>query len=310
MKKVRTGKEIRRIDVGNSYVVAILAFFPDGKKIATVRYDLTDDGKYLYSEDGKFRFFIEIWEVETGKKLQTLKGDVGDRWSNRNSTLVFSSDGKKIVGMPDGTIVNMWDAESGEVLKKLEATDRFVNSGFLSPDGKKVVSSHIVNDDQIIQQIIQVLDVESKKTLFVLPHAERLLFAAFSPDGTKIITEGKDNTAQIIDAESGKELQVLRSDPKDKIIADAFYSPDGRKIVTLGYGITRIWDAPSGKELHKINVGWKIPGGGGGPWVFLASFLPDGKQIITTYNDGIRIWDAETGKEVRKVVLQGLYRER
>jgi WD40 repeat protein len=214
--------------------------------------------------------------------------------------LVFSSDGKKIVGTKyDGAIDNVWDAESGEVLQKLEATDKLVNSRYLSPDGKKILVA------------TKVFDVESNKELLVLPHTGNLWFAAFSPDGKKIITgNGLEATARLFDAESGKELQVLRGDPKDQGVYAAFFSPDGQKVITAGYGVSRTWDVPSGKELHKMDVGWKHPGGGGGPWVFSASFLPDGKRIITTYNDDIRIWDAETGKEVRKVVLQGLYRER
>ena len=53
----------------------------------------------------------DIWEIESGKRLQTVKGEVGSDWLQSRGSIVFSSDGKKIVAVKfDGTIVNMWDA--------------------------------------------------------------------------------------------------------------------------------------------------------------------------------------------------------
>jgi WD40 repeat protein len=196
----------------------------------------------------------------------------------------------------------------------------------------------------------QVWDVESKKELLVLRHSEKLGFAAFSPDGKKIITCSFGATARIYNAESGKELLVLKDDTKYQVLSDVFFSPDGQRIVTVGEKIVRIWDAQSGKELQELRREQKIkdaffsPDGqkiatvclwgpihswdaesgkelqkigksfSTGPEAiyqsYLAAFLPDGKSIMTIYGDDIRIWDVETGKEVRKVVLQGLYRER
>jgi WD40 repeat protein len=70
--------------------------------------------------------------------------------------------------------------------------------------------------------------------------------AAFSPDGTRIVTASQDNagginTARIWDAATAKEIMVFHwhADP----VSSAAFSPDGKRIVTASHDNTaRIWD--------------------------------------------------------------------
>ena len=65
--------------------------------------------------------------------------------------------------------------------------------------------------------------------------------AAFSPDGTRIVTASWDATARIWNAAAGKELAVLRG--HDGGVLSAAFSPDGTRIVTASVDKTaRIWD--------------------------------------------------------------------
>ena len=52
--------------------------------------------------------------------------------------------------------------------------------------------------------------------------------AAFSPDGSRIVTASADNTARIWDAATAKEIAVLRG----YRVNSAAFSPDGSRIVT------------------------------------------------------------------------------
>ena len=73
-------------------------------------------------------------------------------------------------------------------------------------------------------------------------------WAAFSPDGTKVVTASHDRMARLWDAASGKELAVLPGH-EDEVWRAAF-SPDGTKVVTASAdGTARLWDAASGKRL-------------------------------------------------------------
>jgi WD40 repeat protein len=66
--------------------------------------------------------------------------------------------------------------------------------------------------------------------------------AAFSPDGSRVVTASSDKTARIWDAASAKEIAVLRG--HDSWVWSAAFSPDGSRIVTASSDKTaRIWDA-------------------------------------------------------------------
>jgi hypothetical protein len=76
---------------------------------------------------------------------------------------------------------------------------------------------------------------------FALGGHARVTSAAFSPDGTRIVTASGDKTARIWDAASAKEIAVLRG--HESGVSSAAFSPDGTRIVTASEDMTaRIWD--------------------------------------------------------------------
>ena len=141
-------------------------------------------------------------------------------------------------------------------------------------------------------------------------HTAAVNFAAFSPDGTKIVTASADKTARIWDAKSGKELRKLEGHADE--VNSAMFSPDGKKIVTASWDRTaRIWDTETGQELIKFsgydglerywvsNPLTIVSGTEPLKSVRFASFSPDGKEIAVVLNLSVRILDAESGEERR-----------
>ena len=111
--------------------------------------------------------------------------------------------------------------------------------------------------------------------------------AAFSPDGSRIVTASWDTTARVWDARTGAALATL-SGHKFWLNSAAF-SPDGGRIVTASWDRTaRVWDAKTGAMLAVLS-------GHTGP-VNSAAFSPDGSRVITASDDNTaRVWDAKTG---------------
>jgi WD40 repeat protein len=121
-------------------------------------------------------------------------------------------------------------------------------------------------------------------------HRETVTTAAYSPDGTRIVTASYDKTARIWDARTGAPLAVLSGHAD--AVHSAAYSPDGSRIVTASFDKTaRIWDARSGAPLAVLS--------GHGNNVNSAAYSPDGSRIITaSFDKTVRIWDARSGAQL------------
>jgi len=67
--------------------------------------------------------------------------------------------------------------------------------------------------------------------------------AAFSPDGTRVITASEDGTARVWDAANGQPVTGPLAH-QDWVVSAAF-SPDGTRVVTASTDKTaRVWDLP------------------------------------------------------------------
>ncbi|MGL4554401.1 MAG: protein kinase domain-containing protein, partial [Gemmataceae bacterium] len=119
--------------------------------------------------------------------------------------------------------------------------------------------------------------------------------AAFSPDGTRVLTYSWDGTARVWDVATGQEKFTLKGHT-DKVRSAAF-SPDGTRIVTTGRDNTaRVWDAVTGQELTALK--------GHTEAVRSAAFSPGGTRVVTGSNDDTaRVWDVATGQV--KAALKG-----
>ena len=140
-----------------------------------------------------------------------------------------------------------------------------------------------------------LLQEASSKALVLLTlrgHEREVNSAAFSPDGTRIVTASGD-TARVWDVATGEEIYSLRG--HEDWVNSAAFSPDGTRIVTASEDETaRLWDAATGEEIRSLR--------GHESDVNSAAFSPDGSRIVTASNDGTaRLWDAASGEEIRSL---------
>ncbi len=126
-------------------------------------------------------------------------------------------------------------------------------------------------------------------------HGDLVRSAAYSPDGSRIVTASYDKTARIWDTRLGTQLIVLSGHSGH--VRSAEYSPDGTHIVTASADKTaRIWDARDGRQLAVLS--------GHLDRVYSAEYSPDGNRIVTSsYDKTARIWDAHSGEQL--IILSG-----
>ena len=178
-------------------------------------------------------------------------------------------------------------------LANIEAARRPVNAAKLA-----LAAWPRDSDETLIPKLPETLDVLGR----IVPNLrERRLFkgagrfAAFSPEGSRIVTASADGTARVWDAATGKVIAIFSGHQSSVFFAT--FSPDGSRIVTTSSDYTaRVWDASTG-ELIALLRGHELS-------VTSSAFSPDGARIVTvSYDKTARVWDASTGKPI--VVLRG-----
>jgi WD40 repeat protein len=129
-----------------------------------------------------------------------------------------------------------------------------------------------------------VWDVATAKQVAVLRgHKDGVFSAAFSPDGSRIVTASYDNTAKIWDVAAAKEIVALAGHQKP--VFSAAFVPNGSRIVTASAdGTVRVWDAATGKEIVVLR--------GHEDAIAKAAFGPEGSRAVSASDDKTaRVWD-------------------
>ncbi|MCG8423783.1 MAG: protein kinase [Proteobacteria bacterium] len=119
----------------------------------------------------------------------------------------------------------------------------------------------------------------------VLTHPDAVHTAAFSRDGTRIVTASADNTVRVWNAD-GSGRPIVLAGHRD-LVNSAAFSPDGTRIVTASADNTaRVWNADgSGRPI--VLAGHR-------DLVNSAAFSPDGTRIVTASADNtVRVWNAD-----------------
>src|SRR5437867_13136248 len=182
--EIATARQLPGLDVPNTGVFVenggvFASFSSDGKKLAT----------------GGFGTQTYLWETETGKQIQQMKGR-----TNMAYAVAFSTDGTQLTS--GGR--TRWDLRTGQG-RRLSSAPSDKVFGMPSPDGK-LIATFAPNSNSIA-----ILDATDGRTLQTLTRANAtgVEKAYFSPDGQSLaVTYMQSQGAQTIGRLSSSDLMI------------------------------------------------------------------------------------------------------
>ena len=128
--------------------------------------------------------------------------------------LIFTPDGHRIVSVSEDKTIRIWQAETGEMLKKFESQigegpEGMFYSSALSPDGKLLAVAGYKVESETENYII-IIDLEKgAQVSTAIGHSDIITTLSFSGNGKYLASGGADNTVKIWKVESTPRLTVI-----------------------------------------------------------------------------------------------------
>ncbi len=308
---------------GHDGPVYVVAFSPDGRRVATAAADLT----------------ARIWDAETGSELHRLAGHPCDVWF-----VAFSPDGRRLLTLGRGdrsdltvtpggfscgthsdsttqekSVGRLWDVGTGSELVRLtwpkNAHGGFWQYGFarvarFHPDGRTIFTGgqgystggvdpfHPAIWGADRGQFISSLRREEPN---VGRNERGSTEAAISSDGQRLAIAYEDGLVRLLSS-SGTPLKALSG--QTRAVRALAFTPDGRRLVSASDdGTARVWDTRIGEEADFARGRW--------PEVEHAVYSPDGRIVAAVVGSAlpncqvIAFRDAASGRELARTEKLG-----
>jgi WD40 repeat protein len=136
-------------------------------------------------------------------------------------------------GSRDGT-VRLWDVAARSAIKVLSGDAEGYRIAS-SADGRLIATASMGGGNA------RLWDADTGQELAILLHGIRLYGLAFSPDSSRLVIGGGDDTIRLWDVATGNEVCQLRG--HESYVHAVAFSPDGARLATAsGDATLRLWD--------------------------------------------------------------------
>ena len=232
---------------------------------------------------------LTLIDVASGKELRDFSvGTAGrrDRPGPPVLSVAFSPDGLRAVSGGADYKVRIWSVKTGREVLHLSGHRGPVKSVSYSGDGKLVLSA---GGNEKGGGCFKWWEITQGREVGEICDAEYLKFAAFSPDGRKVLTGG-GSELKLWDLEQRRQLVILKH---GGYVDCGALSNDGKLALSAGSdGVVKVWDVVTGRLVKTLE--------GHDKGVFSVSFSSDDRTALSGDGGGdIKLWDLSTGVEIR-----------
>ena len=214
-----TGKE-EQVLRGHTMQVWSVVFHPNNRQVLSASWDAT----------------VRLWDIKSGmeNKKITHPKDVNG--------VAITRDGSKILSGCDNQNAFLWNASTGDEIRRYGGFKDYVYAVAFAPDSRHIACGS--ND-----RSLRVFDMKTGQPVKIWEGLDDpVLAVAFSPDSRYVFSSGS-KAIQQFEISSGKE--VRRFEGHTSRALGMALSVDGRRLVTGGDdGTVRLWDVASGKQVH------------------------------------------------------------
>jgi RNA polymerase sigma factor (sigma-70 family) len=326
-----TGKELRRIRLGDEVAACCLCFSPDsrtlacgtkkkrgsqivffaaatGEKLRHWDEDDNDSEELAYAPDGKVlaqatRHSLRFRDVATGK---TVAPEVG--LPEGGLAVRFSRDGSRLIGGCCRGQTGAWAPLSGKPLTPL----RDPPEGFGRPQDVNIWPQAMTADGERAAlvnsgSVVHVWEPATGRLCCRIAEPPAALGdVCLSADGKLLAARHKDEVIRLWDASTGAFLRSLPQTRQQHYLHPQGFSPDGRILAVASdiheSGVVLLIETATAKAQGRLTLQ-------DDSHVSALAFSPDGKYLLMVHDKvqggknemgGVRLWDWQSGRELRR----------